>query len=161
MSATPNTHPPTTMPKKCSVCGDTKSPSEFYVNWRLIDGVRDKCKTCDKAYSVAWGKKHPQRAAYHHKNTNLKAKYGITMKEFDTMWTRQNGRCASCSETLIPGFKTQVDHHHGHGTVRSLLCGDCNVALGRLENRPGAIWGLIAYMDQHGIVADVEGGVPA
>lgn len=74
----------------------------------------------------------PERA----RRYQLKAKYGITAAEFDTMLAAQGGGCAVCGTTEPPGRgqRFHVDHCHSTGRVRGLLCNECNVGLGKFKD---------------------------
>ncbi len=56
------------------------------------------------------------------------------------LWARieafQQGLCALCGrKERRPNQRLATDHEHtGKGTVRGLLCSQCNVLLGKLEN---------------------------
>jgi Autographiviridae endonuclease VII len=69
------------------------------------------------------------------KYSSLKHKYGITESEFNTLLIQQNGECAICgggpSSKCIDLF---VDHCHATGKIRGLLCRNCNMALGFLQD---------------------------
>lgn len=63
--------------------------------------------------------------------------YRITIEDYDEMYIAQNGKCAVCgSENIIDGKRKMlcVDHNHETGKVRGLLCRDCNLAAGLLED---------------------------
>jgi hypothetical protein len=49
----------------------------------------------------------------------------------------QNNTCAICEEEVElhvgNNFNGVIDHNHETGKVRGVLCGHCNVALGKLE----------------------------
>ena len=73
---------------------------------------------------------------------NLK-KYGIKPEDYNNLLIKQNGVCAIClkSETKIHPRTKQVaqlsiDHCHTTGKVRGLLCGNCNFAIGHLQDSP-------------------------
>lgn len=64
--------------------------------------------------------------------------YGITIEEYEAMFTEQRGRCALCGEpekASLHGKVTRltVDHDHDTGEVRGLLCRRCNWQLGLIE----------------------------
>jgi hypothetical protein len=100
----------------------------------------------------AWLKAHPERARWHHWKANLRKNYGLSVKQFETMWFEQNGRCANpgCSFIAAPGARgvkgLHVDHDHATGKVRGLLCKPCNTALGQVEDKPKRLSGLISYL---------------
>ncbi|MCU1617755.1 MAG: hypothetical protein JWO98_5295 [Frankiales bacterium] len=52
--------------------------------------------------------------------------YGLTPEGYDELLALQGGRCAICRNR--PGKKKRfaVDHDHGTGAVRGLLCSNCN-----------------------------------
>ena len=63
-------------------------------------------------------------------------RYGLTKSQYDEMLKNQNGVCYICGKP--EHYKTNkgtiralaIDHDHADGgTVRSLLCSDCNTAL--------------------------------
>lgn len=87
------------------------------------------------------------------RDANYKQNYGITLEQYNTMFQAQGGRCAAChrKETKKdPRTKTlrnlSVDHNHATGEVRGLLCAECNIALGLLEEKQSRAKGLIEYM---------------
>lgn len=66
-------------------------------------------------------------------------RYGLTVEQYDAMVEAQGGLCAICGqpETAVTRgrvVRLSVDHNHGTGAVRALLCRRCNVAVGVMEN---------------------------
>lgn len=83
-----------------------------------------------------WRKAHPdsgKRYYQKHKDTwnaderekRLQRKYGLSVAEYDLMFTQQNGVCAICGH---PSKKRRlaVDHNHKTQVIRGLLCWTCN-----------------------------------
>lgn len=66
----------------------------------------------------------------------LKARYGITLEDYEALLVKQNGVCAICEEECKTGERLSVDHDHETGAVRGLLCRACNFRLGQIE-KPG------------------------
>ena len=68
----------------------------------------------------------------------LLEKYGITLKDYDRMFKKQNGLCAICNrpegrQRNGTRFNLSIDHCHNTGQVRKLLCAGCNSKLGWYE----------------------------
>lgn len=53
--------------------------------------------------------------------------YGITLEQYNELLNLQSHRCNVCKRHEDE-FKTRlaVDHHHGTGEIRGLLCTHCN-----------------------------------
>jgi len=70
-----------------------------------------------------------QKRAY-----SLEKTYGITLEQYSQMFEEQKGCCAICNRHQSE-FKRalHVDHDHSTGEVRGLLCGNCNTAIGLLD----------------------------
>lgn len=84
-------------------------------------------------------------------NIELRYKYGITIDDYDVMWTNQDGRCAICGATNPGGQRTHfcVDHDHQTGIVRGLLCRDCNKGLGAFRDSQSALKAAIKYLQEY------------
>jgi len=68
------------------------------------------------------------------KNVILKNVYGITLDDYNRMFNEQEGKCAICQRHQNELTRTLgVDHCHKTNKIRSLLCKNCNVALGYYE----------------------------
>jgi DNA-directed RNA polymerase subunit RPC12/RpoP len=65
-----------------------------------------------------------------HRDWHYKRIYGMQEGEFDRLRRKQNYRCAICRKRK----KLSVDHDHNTNRVRGLLCTQCNVRLGVIEN---------------------------
>lgn len=84
----------------------------------------------------------------------LKKCYGMTVEQYDTMLEAQGGRCAICG-TDEPGGKTNprdnkpqfnVDHDHETGVNRGLLCNNCNLGIGKLQESVFILESAIDYL---------------
>ncbi|MFC7217888.1 endonuclease VII domain-containing protein [Streptomyces polyrhachis] len=74
---------------------------------------------------------------------HLKSKYGITVAEREGLIAAQGGVCVIC-----PSARPEhVDHDHGTGRVRGVLCFGCDAALGQFKDRPDAIGRAAAYVE--------------
>ncbi len=71
---------------------------------------------------------------------SIKSRYGLTKEQYYKLLNSQNRCCAIChkhEDELKKGL--YIDHCHGTGQVRGLLCNTCNVFLGADED---LIWKL-------------------
>lgn len=112
----------------------------------------------------AWRTANPdrvraRRSAWHHNNPDkvramrLKAKYGMTTQEWDTMFAAQGSVCANsaCRATEPGGGKNtwHTDHCHTTGKVRGILCHCCNLMLGLARDDADRLRGAIEYLKKH------------
>lgn len=148
------------MEKTCRKCGEVKKVSEFYRAAKNRDGYENHCKDCRNARMAQY--KSGERARtlrknYHksegfkasNRNSILKRLYGITSDEYDSMLHSQGGVCAICSKEDAAGRRLAVDHCHATGKVRGLLCGACNVALGKFRDSPELLANAIKYLQEN------------
>lgn len=100
-------------------------------------------KTCsDKCRGAFHRSGNPQR--------HLTWRYGITVEERATKLAEQDGRCAICGVTEEENLRPHhVDHDHRDGRVRSLLCSNCNTAIGKLQDAPALLRRAAAYIEEH------------
>jgi hypothetical protein len=89
-----------------------------------------------KARNKLWRDNNPEKMAAIRRKTRLKAEYGITPEQYNTMFDEQLGCCAICGrhQTMFKRH-LDVDHNHTTGKIRKLLCVQCNTDLGVYENR--------------------------
>jgi len=76
---------------------------------------------------------------------DLERKYGITVAEYERLYTEQLGRCAICVDPLAE-VKVCVDHDHETGAVRGLLCNRCNQGLGYFRDSAGIMNAAVRYL---------------
>src|SRR5216683_6936514 len=106
--------------KACAKCEVVKPLSDFTKAAKEKDGLNYSCRACTRELSAAWSLENPERRTFHRRRQTLK-KYGLTLAEYDTLFAAQEGLCAICRRP--PGKKSlAVDHEHGTGRVRGLLC---------------------------------------
>lgn len=78
-------------------------------------------------------------------NRTMRLKYGLTIEEYEVIFDAQGGVCAVCG-TPPNGRRLDVDHHHGSGRVRGLLCNNCNRGIGHLREDPDLLAAALAYL---------------
>lgn len=153
--------------KVCKDCGETKSLDEFYRSGRYW---QPRCKQCHNARSRARYAANPDEirqkmAEYREKNREQirqrqahhtrKWRYKITRERYEELLQAQGGICPGCLVNLRCDVQVDVDHDHGccpgeyscGRCVRGLLCHQCNVALGMLQDNPQTLRRLAAYVE--------------
>jgi len=124
----------------CNTCGKLKPFSKFYKNKNTKDGRRHDCKDCER---------------HRFKNSRLKWRFCIDLKEYSRMLLEQNSLCAICKrpERRIEKSGTSadlcVDHDHRTGRVRGLLCRTCNSMLGLANDDIDILLSGAVYLEKH------------
>jgi hypothetical protein len=79
------------------------------------------------------------------KDYHLKAAFGVDLDWYNTILKKQKGCCAICKQ---PPTKRRlaVDHNHATGKVRGLLCKNCNIAIGLLDENVERARFVIKYL---------------
>ena len=89
------------------------------------------------------------------RNARYKSKYGISLNDYNDLLIKQNGVCAICfcpetGKGVHKGVKTlAVDHCHGTGKVRGLLCNNCNCLLGYAKDNLKVLAKAIQYIKEN------------
>jgi hypothetical protein len=99
---------------------------------------RDKINS----YQRDWRKNNPDRV----NDTQLRKKYGITVKQRDALLSEQGGVCAICTTDAPGNTGWYVDHCHNSGAVRGVLCHHCNSLLGYARDNPQTLSKAIQYL---------------
>jgi hypothetical protein len=77
--------------------------------------------------------------------------YGLDPEQADDLIKDSSGLCAICGNQFRPDrYEPHIDHCHSTNKVRDLLCRDCNLLVGHLENNVGSINKAIQYIKHHG-----------
>jgi len=121
---------------RCSDCLTWKELARFSKSKYRKTGTRNICKACARLRAREWG---------------FKKKYGITVLDFDKMLAEQGGACLVCG-TKDSGRTNSlvlcVDHDHKTGKVRGLLCHNCNVAIGSMQDNPALLRKAAEYLER-------------
>ena len=87
------------------------------------------CKHCKESFTPASGKQRWCKVCCPDiTSTRRLQRYGISKKDWNTMFVEQDGKCKLCDRA-----PTRVDHDHVTSIVRGLLCNRCNIALACVE----------------------------
>lgn len=82
----------------------------------------------------------------------LQKNFGISLDEYDALLEYQHGRCSGCGAENKSdkrdgsGIRLAVDHDHGTGVIRGLLCSRCNVSLGSLGDSVTVLMSLVKHL---------------
>jgi hypothetical protein len=102
--------------RDCYLCERSLQAADFH-------NKRRECKDCSKGMKLTY-------------------RYGISMQEYEQLLEQQNGVCAICVRGPEEVGVLAVDHDHRccptektcGKCIRSLLCTDCNISIGRFND---------------------------
>jgi hypothetical protein len=117
--------------KRCPVCGQTKSVEEFCKRRARSDGFASCCKPCEI-----------QRT----NRSRRRRKYDIAPDKYDQLLLKQDGKCEICKRLPYTKKGLVVDHCHGTGVIRGILCSRCTSALGLLDDSPLLLERALMYL---------------
>lgn len=119
-------------------------------------------KRDNREQAARWRRENPERAKEsgklyrekrkledpdYYRRRNYRAKYGITLEDYDLMCDLQKGVCYICKQP--DSQRLAVDHCHTSGAVRKLLCKRCNLTLEHIENATAPLSEYISYINEH------------
>lgn len=118
--------------------------------WQSISGV---CRKCDVKSQQGKEVRRKERTPHYHREKNLKKHYGLTIGDYASMLSAQDGKCAICRQEsrvirngrLRPLF---VDHNHETGKIRGLLCMSCNTAIAHACDDPAVLRAAADYLEK-------------
>ena len=132
--------------KMCSTCHEIKPLNEFGPELRRVSGKQAICLDCANRFR--------KRTAEDIKRHNLKYQHGITIEDYDRMYEAQEGKCGICKKLMT---EPHVDHCHKSGKIRELLCGNCNLGIGNLQDDIEILLNAIEYVRKHNGSDDQKG----
>ena len=143
--------------KKCSKYKQIKKDNEFYKDKARYDNLDGICKLCRKAAGISRRLNNIDKLreigrrcyAKDLNNNRLKARarrYGVSLQDIENMTERQHRKCLICGKL----DKLFIDHDHKTGKIRGLLCNQCNLAVGYLDDNPAKLMNAIRYLEIYG-----------
>jgi hypothetical protein len=130
--------------KQCGACKEIKALSEFNRDKGFKDGLRKNCKVCVNK------RRNELMTKDKYRNRHLQRTYGITTEIYNEMFNEQDGKCSICLRHQSElKHKLHVDHCHKTNKVRSLLCFNCNQALGNVSDSIERLNKAIDYLRKH------------
>ena len=151
--------------KVCTKCKERKQLLAFPTDNSKRDGLHSHCRKChsdrkkfkrindpewvkkERAKSKAFRTKYPERVKTSIVNATLKAKYGISLADYNRRLADQGEVCAICKCPCITGHRLSVDHNHETGEIRGLLCVNCNRAVGHMRDNPALLRVAADYLE--------------
>ena len=116
------------------------------------DRLGNPCRTCGSTDRDKF-RKCKRCASKRVRECARRREYGMSKGQYQSMLSCQSGLCAICikPETITQHGKAislSVDHNHETGSVRGLLCGNCNRGIGCLRNADN-MRRAIEYLDKY------------
>jgi len=113
----------------CNGCGMWQPTTSF---------TGSQCKTCCNIRTKLWYAENKDKK----RDWDYQTKYGISLSDYESLVALQEGKCALCLESK----PLVVDHDHGTGRVRGLLCHYCNRGLGFFKDNQTALLRAANYI---------------
>lgn|SRR5208337_14655 len=127
--------------------------------WRV-----NGCKVCAIARSKKWYQDNREKEALRSRQSYLLhrdarrekvreykclTKHGITLQQRNQILEQQGHCCANpgCRREL-PKNGGHLDHNHKTGTHRGILCAQCNLVLGLVQDACERLSGLVEYLQK-------------
>ena len=160
--------------KRCRLCGEIWPIGEFHRAGGTRDGHRGECRSCTKTLRRAhyeanreryieaartWQRENPERTRETRRIRNqhpdrkrkqrdayYRRTYGISADAVDAMLDEQGGGCAICGSRPDRPASLHLDHDHLTGTLRGILCIDCNHGIGKLRDDPELLARAVGYL---------------
>lgn len=148
--------------KWCPRCESLQPVEEF--KKRRNGKLKGWCASCEASYQAEHAAseagremRRQARAGWNERNHEyfLNYRYGIGLAEYRALVEKQDGKCAICAAAEPGGNFTKwaVDHCHGSGRVRGLLCAACNMGIGQLGDDPARLRAAAAYIEADRLAA--------
>lgn len=145
--------------KLCPTCHEQKPQHAF--RERSKRGKRvlyGECRECERSKYRDYYYADPEKSRERIRRGNL-ARRGVDRAWFESVLAAQGGGCAICGSAVGSGRwdTLHVDHDHrccpgdvGNcpGCVRGLLCGNCNLALGKFGDSLGVLKSAVRYLSK-------------
>jgi len=137
----------------CNKCNQDKQDTEFY------DSNASVCKKCKIDWQRQYRINNPDKDAEIRRRevyTKLGKQIGMELFEVKTWYERkfeeQKGCCAICGRNVSELFpdgrnmNLNIDHNHQTLKLRGLLCNNCNLAVGNLQDSPELCFAAGEYL---------------
>lgn len=138
--------------KWCPDCKDFVDRTSFTVDMQKPDLLNSYCKVHLSTRRKAAYQQNTEKEL----DRQYRYNYGTDGETYKRLFKEQQGKCAVCGkiETRIHKGKVMrlsIDHCHKTGEIRGLLCRECNLALGHMEDDIERIQALLRYLENKGV----------
>lgn len=121
-----------------------ENPEKYVIaNRKWREKNREKIRIKDKI------RKSRPEIKLKNRNYNLMKYYGVTLEEWNNLFTKQGECCAICKSPTTNGTGWHTDHDHKKGKVRGILCSPCNIAIGHFKDNIEALESAIIYLSEN------------
>jgi uncharacterized protein (DUF983 family) len=137
--------------------GRPRKPIDPYVaptEKEITDGLTKCCPRCKRIFLGAAIKRtycvecERLQSRARSKSVHLKGKYGLSMSEYEAMLKMTGGKCLICKKSSkSTGHWPVVDHDHGTGAIRGIICHHCNFGIGHFGDDADAMERAASYLD--------------
>ena len=135
----------------CRQCERHLPPTCFHKRSDTKSGLRSNCKDCVRERNNSrYHNSDKKAAAKRSRKHSLRILYGISPEQYEQMFKNQQGLCAICQQPEKNKSYLSIDHCHSSQEIRSLLCGNCNSAIGLLQDSSKIIFSAASYLQSFG-----------
>lgn len=110
---------------------------------RKANGV---CVTCGRSKEAGSNRVSCAACRVREHHNELKYRLGLDPSEYKRLLIQN--KCWICGAAPGPKKRLAVDHDHGTGAVRGLLCDPCNGGLGYFRDSPELLRRAVAYLTE-------------
>ncbi len=103
-------------------------------------------KSAMRAKSEEWKRNNPEQYKAIILRWKLRKRYNLSLEQHQQLRKSQHNMCAICS--LRFSKTPHVDHCSITGTVRGLLCTNCNLGIGSLKHSTTILLNAITYLQR-------------
>ena len=123
---------------------------------------KERLREYNKAYysirKLKYADQHKAYYAVHKekiKTKKIEDRYKLGPGGFEELFNKQGKVCAICHDNNWGRRRPLVDHDHGNGKVRGILCTRCNLVLGLIHDDPIFAQSIISYLSSN-LACDVN-----
>lgn len=149
---------------RCKTCNESM---QVIRNKNLSRGWIWQCKGCSSRITMRRYRELPEYREQIKANAIRRkcARYGLSVKQAVLIWEKQGKACAICSKQLPSPAScsknskdVHIDHCHGTGIVRGVLCSNCNRGLGYFKDSVVLFSAAIDYVNKSIIASPLDSG---